>query len=47
MTTIKGKVTAIEGNHPGLMRQFELYAIVTPTYTTVSVAPYLMSGRLC
>ena len=36
----------IEASHPGLMRQFELYAINTQSIAQISVAACLASGRL-
>ena len=38
---------AIEASHPWLMRQFELYAIITQPIALISVAACLASGRLC
>ena len=37
----------IEDSHPGLMRQFELFAIITQPIARMSVAACLASGRLC
>ena len=39
--------SAIEASHPGLMRQFELYAIITQPIALMSIAACLASGRLC
>ena len=39
--------SAIEASHPGLMRQFELYVIITQPIACVSVAACQASGRLC
>ena len=36
-----------EASLPGLMQQFELYAIITPTCSTHAIAAYLACGRLC
>ena len=40
-------LSAIEASHPWLMRQFELYAIITQPIALISVAACLASGRLC
>ena len=39
--------SAIEASHPGLMRQFEQYAIITQPIALMSVAACQASGRLC
>ena len=39
--------SAIEASHSGLMRQFELYAIITQPIALMSVAACQASGRLC
>ena len=39
--------SAIEASHSWLMRQFELYAIITQPIALMSVAACQASGRLC
>ena len=39
--------SAIEASHPGLMRQFELFAIITQPIALMYVTAYQASGRLC
>ena len=39
--------SAIEDYHPGLMRQFELYAIITQPIALISFAACQASCRLC
>ena len=39
--------SAIEASHPGLMRQSELFAIITQPIALMSVAACQASGRLC
>ena len=39
--------SAIEASHPWLMRQFELFAIITQPIALMSVAACQVSGRLC
>ena len=40
-------LSAIEARHPWLMREFELYAIITHPLALKSVAACQASGRLC
>ena len=39
--------SAIEASHVGLMRQFELFAVITQPIALMSVDACLASGRLC
>ena len=39
--------STIGASHPGTMRQFELYAMITLPITLMSVATCQASGRLC
>ena len=39
--------SAIESIHSGLIRQFELYAIITQPIALMSVTACLVNGRLC
>ena len=39
--------SAIEASHPRLMRQFELFAIITQPIALMSIAACQVSGRLC